>query len=111
MADQRSRAKADAQARKTGHADLSAYRSVLDAGGPVEFTGYAEVAARVAGARRCSADGGAVEAAGEGDDVELVLDATPFYAEGGGQQPDTGLITVGGGQLEVRRRAAAAARA
>ncbi len=35
MADQRSRAKADAQARKTGHADLSAYRSVLDAGGPV----------------------------------------------------------------------------
>ncbi len=28
MADQRSRAKADAQARKTGHVDLSAYRSV-----------------------------------------------------------------------------------
>ena len=35
MADQRARAKADAQARKTGHVDLSAYRSVLDAGGPV----------------------------------------------------------------------------
>ena len=44
MAEQRHRAKADAAARKTGHADLSAYRSVLDAGGPVEFTGYAEVA-------------------------------------------------------------------
>src|SRR3954471_14116657 len=44
MADQRSRAKADAAARKTGHADLSAYRSALDAGGPVEFTGYQEVA-------------------------------------------------------------------
>src|SRR3569623_433902 len=43
MADQRSRAKADAAARKTGHLDLSAYRSVLDAGGPVEFTGYQEV--------------------------------------------------------------------
>ncbi|GAA3335059.1 hypothetical protein GCM10020358_01800 [Amorphoplanes nipponensis] len=40
-------------------------------------------------------------AAGEGDYVELVLDTTPFYAEGGGQQADTGLINVGGGQVEV----------
>src|SRR6266540_58927 len=40
MTEQRRRAKADAAARKTGHADLSVYRSALDAGGPVEFTGY-----------------------------------------------------------------------
>ena len=45
--------------------------------------------------------GGPLSAAGEGDTIELVLDATPFYAEGGGQQPDRGLITVGGGQVEV----------
>ncbi len=51
MTEQRKRAKADAQARKTGHVDLSAYRSVLDAGGPVDFTGYAEASARVAAAR------------------------------------------------------------
>ncbi|GAA3335073.1 alanine--tRNA ligase [Amorphoplanes nipponensis] len=100
MADQRSRAKADAAARKTGHADLSAYRSVLDAGGPVEFTGYAEVS-RESRVRALLGDGGAIEAAGEGDYVELVLDTTPFYAEGGGQQADTGLINVGGGQVEV----------
>ncbi|GIF70185.1 alanine--tRNA ligase [Asanoa ishikariensis] len=101
MAEQRSRAKADAQARKTGHVDLSAYRTVLDAGGPVEFTGYAEVSreSRV----RAVLDGGgrAVEVAGEGDTIELVLDVTPFYAEGGGQQPDMGLVTVGSGQVEV----------
>jgi alanyl-tRNA synthetase len=100
MAEQRRRAKADAQARKTGHADLSAYRSVLDAGGPVEFTGYAEVA-REAKVRALLTGAGPVEVAGEGDEVELVLDATPFYAEGGGQQPDLGLITVGNGALEV----------
>ncbi|AGL19456.1 alanine--tRNA ligase [Actinoplanes sp. N902-109] len=101
MADQRSRAKADAAARKTGHADLSAYRSVLDAGGPVEFTGYQEVS-RESRVRALLGSGGtSVAAAGEGDYVELVLDTTPFYAEGGGQQADTGLINVGGGQVEV----------
>ncbi|GIF71482.1 alanine--tRNA ligase [Asanoa siamensis] len=101
MAEQRSRAKADAQARKTGHVDLSAYRAVLDAGGPVEFTGYAEVNRESRVRALLDAAGGAVEVAGEGDTIELVLDATPFYAEGGGQQPDLGLITLGSGQVEV----------
>ncbi|GIM97719.1 alanine--tRNA ligase [Paractinoplanes toevensis] len=100
MADQRSRAKADAAARKTGHADLSAYRGALDAGGPVEFTGYQEIS-RESRVRALIGDGGRIEVAGEGDFVELVLDATPFYAEGGGQQADTGVIRVGGGQLEI----------
>ena len=100
MTDQRTRAKADAASRKTGHADLSAYRSVLDAGGPIEFTGYQEVS-RESRIRALIGDGGSREVAGEGDFVELVLDTTPFYAEGGGQQADTGLINVGGGQLEV----------
>ncbi|HEU4425277.1 MAG TPA: alanine--tRNA ligase [Pilimelia sp.] len=100
MADQRARAKADAQARKTGHVDLSAYRSVLDAGGPVQFTGYGEVA-RESRVRALLDRGESTRAAGEGDEIELVLDVTPFYAEGGGQQPDHGLVTVGSGQVEV----------
>ncbi|MGW5579336.1 alanine--tRNA ligase-related protein, partial [Micromonospora chokoriensis] len=100
MADQRTRAKADAQARKTGHVDLSAYRSVLDAGGPVTFTGYSEVS-RESTVRALLGADGPRQAATEGDTIELVLDTTPFYAEGGGQQPDQGMITVGGGQVEV----------
>ncbi|GGN83096.1 alanine--tRNA ligase [Actinoplanes lobatus] len=100
MADQRNRAKADAAARKTGHADLSAYRSALDAGGPVEFTGYQEIS-RESRVRALIGDSGRIEVAGEGDFVELVLDTTPFYAEGGGQQADTGVINVGGGRLEI----------
>jgi alanyl-tRNA synthetase len=96
MAEQRERAKADARSRKTGATDVSAYRQVLDAAGRSEFTGYAEVEreSRVAG---LLAGGVVVPVAGEGDEVEVVLDATPFYAEGGGQQSDTGRITVRSG--------------
>src|SRR2546430_17389290 len=94
MAEQRDRAKADAQARKTGGTDLSAYRSVLGAAGGTTFTGYTE-AEREATVIALLGGGTPLPAAGEGDEVEVVLDATPFYAEGGGQQPDFGRITVG----------------
>ncbi len=100
MTEQRTRAKADAKARKTGHTDLSAYREVLDAGGPVEFTGYAEVE-RESRVRALLSGGNGLAEAGQGETLELVLDATPFYAEGGGQQPDNGIITVDGGRFEV----------
>ena len=50
MAEQRRRAKADAAARKHAHADLSAYRELVDAG-PTEFTGFDELSseARILG--------------------------------------------------------------
>jgi alanyl-tRNA synthetase len=100
MFEQRKRAKADAQARKTGHADLSAYRRVLEEGGRVEFTGYHEVS-RETRLRAVLDSGKGLAGAGDGDVVELVLDATPFYAEGGGQQPDNGVIRAGDAQIEV----------
>ncbi len=101
MSEQRARAKADAQARKTGHADVSGYRTVLDEGGRVEFTGYHEVARETRLRAVLDRAGVPVGGAAEGDEVELVLDATPFYAEGGGQQPDTGLIWVDDGEVEI----------
>ena len=102
MTEQRTRAKADAQARKTGHADLSSYRSVLDGGGLVTFTGYQETARETTVRAVLDPSGASLPAAHEGDQVEIVLDVTPFYAEGGGQQPDTGHIVVDGGRVEVR---------
>jgi alanyl-tRNA synthetase len=95
MSEQRRRAKADAQARKAGATDLSAYRQVLDSAGRSTFTGYAEIEreATIAG---LLLDGAPVPAAGEGAEVEVVLDHTPFYAEGGGQQADNGRITLRG---------------
>jgi alanyl-tRNA synthetase len=92
MAEQRARAKADSRAKKTAHSDLSVYRSALDAGS-VEFTGYREIR-REARISAIIGEAGLLPAAGEGDEVEIVLDATPFYAEGGGQQPDWGRMTV-----------------
>ena len=43
-----------------------------------------------------------VSEASEGAEVELVLDRTPFYAEGGGQLADRGLVRVGDALVEVR---------
>jgi alanyl-tRNA synthetase len=102
MTEQRSRAKADAQARKTGHADLSSYRAALDAGGAVRFTGYQELNRETTVRAVLAPSGATLPAAGEGEQVEIVLDVTPFYAEGGGQQPDTGTITVDGGLVEIK---------
>lgn len=46
-------------------------------------------------------DGQPVESAGEGQHVELVLSATPFYVESGGQVSDTGVIEGDGWALDV----------
>ena len=101
MDAQRERAKADARAKKVGHHDTSGYRSVADTlGRPVEFTGYDEVATpgRVAG---LLVDGEPVPTVSAGTEVEVVLDRTPFYAEGGGQLADQGRIELDGAVLEV----------
>ncbi len=102
MKEQRDRAKADARAKKTGHADLSAYREVADRSGATVFTGYTDNSneATVVG---LLVDGLPSPAATEGDEVEVVLDRTPFYAEGGGQLADTGRIRLDNGAVvEVR---------
>mgnify|MGYP003331432061 FL=1 len=100
MKEQKERAKADAKSKKSAHADLSAYREILDKTGSTNFVGYEklEMSAAVTGLLK---DGKRIASAVVGDEVEVVLDNTPFYAEGGGQLADGGIIKSSGAIFEV----------
>lgn len=92
MQEQKNRAREDARAKKTGHVDARIYHELeAELGHEVEFVGYTEDScnAKVIG---LLADGQAVPAVSTGSNVEIVLDATPFYAEMGGQLADHGVI-------------------
>ena len=98
MKEQRDRAKADAKAKKSGHTDLSEYKKVADAKGSSEFIGYTHIRSE-AKVNGILVDGISVKNASAGIDVEIVLDRTPFYAEGGGQLADGGKITLASGAI------------
>ena len=96
MNEQRDRAKADSKAKKSGHTDLSEYKKIADGTGASTFVGYThnESESVING---ILVDGISVASAISGQDVEIVLDRTPFYAEGGGQLADGGRITLANG--------------
>ena len=98
MKEQKDRAKADARAKKSGHTDLSQYKQIADGSGLSTFLGYThtEAEGKING---LLVDGVIAQSAKSGDDVEVILDRTPFYAEGGGQLADAGLIKLANGAI------------
>ncbi len=74
-----------------------------------EFTGYTDLATDGV-IRSLVIAGERVDEAREGQDVEIVLDRTPFYPEGGGQVGDRGDVTTSEGRALVADTQTAAAR-
>lgn len=98
LLEQRNRARAARKQSDTdawvGSADL------FDDMPATKFVGYTQMNSK-AQVLAIVKDGERVEAAEEGDNVVLVLDTTPFYAESGGQVGDTGIISVNGAEIDV----------
>lgn len=85
MAEQKRRAK---EARKSVNlTDDLVYAQLVDKFGATEFVGYDVL----------SAEGKVLEVFGEGENLEVVLDKTPFYAESGGQVADEGVFVLADG--------------
>ncbi len=102
MDEQRNRARAantkDAEAAWSTYGGV--YADLLKELGPTKFVGYSDLSAEanVAAIVRDGAQAGSLAAGAEGD---VVLNATPFYAEMGGEVGDTGVIFGDGVKLEV----------
>ncbi len=99
MDEQRQRARKSWKGgEESAAADL--YRGLLDDIGTCRFIGYEHEAGRGRVLAMLRA-GEQVEVARSGEEVEIFLDRTPFYAEAGGQVGDTGTIVSNTGQLEI----------
>jgi alanyl-tRNA synthetase len=78
--------------------------ALRDAYGPTDFTGYeaTESEGKVLAIVR---DGATTPDAATGETVQVLLDRTPFYGEGGGQAGDTGEIVGVGKVLDTSKQA------
>ena len=101
MAAQRERGRAATEARIGGGGEAKIFK-YRDLGvGRVTFVGYDRLTAQTEVLALLTPDGDALSSAEPGQDVEVVLLETPFYAEGGGQVGDTGAILSLRGHVDV----------
>jgi alanyl-tRNA synthetase len=95
--------KAEARKAWVGSGDTGTEKfwfELLDTLGPTEFLGYDKDAAE-GQIKAIVKDGKLVDEARQGDQVMIVLNQTPFYAESGGQVGDTGTLVLGATMFAV----------
>jgi alanyl-tRNA synthetase len=82
---------------------FDAYRKLVEETGPTRFVGYTDTRATARVLQVLAAVTGSADEQGDGKGtpVEIFLDTTPFYAEGGGQVGDTGFIETDTGRARV----------
>lgn len=98
MHEARTKAKA---ASKFKAADASVYQAIADRVGSIEFVGYTDIAGVRGTVLALVSEGAETAGLGAGDEGEVIISPTPFYAESGGQVGDTGSIEWDGGRAEV----------
>ncbi|MEM8823179.1 MAG: alanine--tRNA ligase [Pseudomonadota bacterium] len=99
MAEQKARARA-AWAGSGEQADAAIWLDIADEHGSTEFLGYDNEAAEgqiLALVRQSDA----VDTAADGDQVTVIVNQTPFYAESGGQVGDTGVLRTATGRARI----------
>ena len=109
MEEQRQRAReAGRAATSAPEGTTAAWSEIRTVFGPTQFLGYqeAEVESRVLAVVPSSVEKSFANVDGEqapaaAELIEVFLDRTPFYAEGGGQVGDTGTITTSTGRVRV----------
>jgi alanyl-tRNA synthetase len=97
LAEQRERSRGGRKAELARHAQLTAlYEGILRRAGETVFVGYETTSAdgQVLAILR---DGTAYDELTGAGEAEVILDRTPFYAEGGGQVGDRGELREAGG--------------
>jgi alanyl-tRNA synthetase len=102
MEEQRRRAKEARREMIGAQRKVEAYRELSQRFGRTNFVGYERISAEARVLGLLGPDGEELSSARQSQDVEVVLDRTPFYAESGGQVGDRGIIrTADGAVVEV----------
>ena len=89
------------RARDAGKFDVD-YNSVIQVETPTTFIGYEQLEENGVTVNALYQDGNATDRLTEGTEGVIVLDRTPFYAEGGGQVGELGEIRTESGVFEVQ---------